>query len=137
VRLAASSLGARFGLGTCGSISETLSIAVFAGGGSGVTGAGVGLFAVIGAKADLVTGGLGAVVTPGLACGLTEASALAAAAPSLVGAAAGSSALVVLEALAVLAVGRLRVDDLAALDFAALRPGALAAVDLVVVFVGI
>ena len=106
---------------------------------TGATGAGAGLFAVIGAKADFVTGGVGAVVLPGRADGFTGAfaSALATVAPSLVGAAAGSSALVALEGLAVLVVARLRVDDLAAVDFAALRAGALAAVDLVVVFVGI
>jgi hypothetical protein len=142
VRLVPSSVEARFGLGACGSISETLSTAGFTGGGSGVTdttGAGASLFAVIGAKADFVTAGPGAVILPEPACGFTGglASALVTVAASLVGAAAGSSALVALEVLAVLVVARLRVDDLAAVDFAALRAGALAAVDLVVVFVGI
>jgi hypothetical protein len=61
VRFAVSAEAARFGFGTCGSISETLSTAVF-GSGSGSAGGALpgAFFAVIGAKADLAAAGLGA-----------------------------------------------------------------------------
>jgi hypothetical protein len=100
---------------------------------------GVGFFAVIGAKPDFVTAGCAAgSPLPAFALSLGEATlafASAIVAPSLGDATTGSSAAVTLE---VLLVTRGRVDDLAAVGFAALRAaGALGAFDLVVVFVAI
>jgi len=156
-RFTASSLGARFVFGACGSISETLSIAGLGGGGEAagavLTVAGPGFFAVIGAKADFVggaadlragvDGGAGAgaaseLVRRDAGTGSTAARIVARAAVSSVGdGAAAASAL--LFAFALLIALRGRVDDLAgAAVLAALRAGVLAvAVLLVVVFVGI
>lgn len=134
VRLVASSIGPRFGFGRCGSIRETLSTGCFTGAGSGgAAGAEVGIvtgfFPVIGAKADLVTAGLGVSSRTGadVEVGFAPAGGF-----SLLEIESGASALAALTGLEV-APGR--VDDLgAAVGFAVLRTaGALGAFDLVVV----
>jgi hypothetical protein len=87
-------------------------------------------------KADLVTGGLvcsaafGEVTGPGV-------FAAFAAAPSGADAPLSSSLAGLLLLAGALEVARLRDDDLAAIVFAVLRTGFLAAVDFVVVFVAI
>jgi hypothetical protein len=144
VRFTASPETARFGLGMCGSISETLSTAGF---GSGSCPAGVALpgafFAVIDAKADLAAVCLGATACAGFGVEATVVAALTfgTVAPSFLAGAATLAVLVtlvVLELLAGLAAVRERVDDLAeSAGLAALFAGALSAGVLVVVFVGI
>lgn len=130
VRFTASSETARFGFGTCSSISETVSITGFgAGVGSGAAGwvFGGAFLPVIGVKADFVAvAGLDGAVIAGLAF----VTALAA---------TPTSSFAVLEVLATgLAAGRERIDDLAAVaDFATLEGDALGAAVLLVVFVAI
>ena len=133
VRLTDSSVVTRFGFGVCGSISETVSTVGLVGV-SGAIGAGFGgcFFAAIGAKADLVgitAGLLGAI----LGC----STRLVAACSSTLGAIPLFS--VVLDGLTGLTAARERADDdlAGAAAFPVLRTGALAALDLVVVFVGI
>src|SRR5262245_31829625 len=128
-------------LGTCGSISETLSTTgLAAGGASGSAGFGVGFFAVIGANADLVADltasaglaeTLAAVTGKEPRCGglLLPASAWT---PSFTPETVSS--LLVALGLATLLAGRGRDEGLAAPAFSALRPAVLATVDLLVVF---
>src|SRR5712691_4353250 len=141
VRRTVLSLGARFGFGVCGSMSERLSIACRPGGGAagGTTateGAGFspgGFFAVIRAKADFVGGIAGFGAETGVV--FAAATGRAAKVTGVAGSAAAADFLVVLGLFAVLAAAGERTDDFAgAALFAALRAGAaLGALVLVVV----
>lgn len=159
-----SSFAARFALGACGSINETLSTADFAGSGGGAGwlaerdsvapsfGFAGAFFPVIGANADFVADGFDVSVRLGVSAGFVEgdgaassigagvfAFAGATAAPSSVRAAEVSATLAGLDPAATFETeaARGRDEGLAVVLAAALRAGAFAAVDFVVVFVAI